>query len=238
MKSDNALNEIINKVDFLAFGETEHGTHELALDEILKEIDRFKRVFLEIPVNLQESVDLFLESNKVNDNLSDFLKGAQEEGKDVGKTLFLILKICRKTKKPVFCVDSSKVKTALYNKKSKHGFYFLSGESREEDMFNNIKKILENFKGKSFLLSGSVHIKYGINSVDNQKTLGQRLKEFLGARFYNVCLWRISGFRSCQFFDTHDAVSNRELDKLLRKQEYSNLNENNQRYFDGYLVHC
>lgn len=203
--------KILNKVNFLAFGETEHGNHKVTLEIILKEINKFGQVFLEMPINLQKSVDTFLVSNKIDPDFSDFLKGAQEEGKEVKETLFSILKACKKSNKPVFCVDSSKIKTKLYNKKSKYGFYFLSGNSREEDMFNNIKKVLENSKGKSFLLGGSTHIKY------DPESLGSRLQKFLGSNFYNVCLWKLREVKSCQFYDAHNISDSRKLNKLLKK---------------------
>ncbi len=76
---------------------------------------------------------------------------------------------------PVVCVDSSKVKTDGYCKKAKHGYYFLRGESRDEDMFMNIMKSIKE-KEKWLMLCGARHLLNEIHHRTGKKTLGAWLR--------------------------------------------------------------
>jgi cephalosporin hydroxylase len=76
----------------------------------------------------------------------------------------------------VVCIDSSKIKTNEYKTKSAHGYYFFRGESRDEDMFNNIINQYNAHPGKYVVICGSNHLVEGEHFRSGKDTLGTRLK--------------------------------------------------------------
>ena len=181
------LPELVRKYRIVGFGEYHHGQHDSAIKIIANNFYLFTGLFLQLPINFQLSVDHYIEFGEYDDRLKRYFLGAQKEGKDIETDITAILTSAKNKNVKVWCIDSSKIKTEIYDKQSLHGHYFLNGESRNEDMFNNICQKI-NTNEKWCILCGYQHLKYCNHFRSGDKTLGSRLKEKYGDFFVNIAL--------------------------------------------------
>ncbi|MCX6717143.1 MAG: hypothetical protein NTU76_00495, partial [Candidatus Taylorbacteria bacterium] len=130
--------------DIIALGE-EHGKDDKAILSLIEQFSpQIDGVFYEEPVNLQPSIDLYLSTGEISEDLESLFKGAEKEGKNIRNGMLKILDRLRELNIGVICIDSSKIQTDEYKTRSSNGYYFLRGESRDEDMFDNIMKYYQS----------------------------------------------------------------------------------------------
>lgn len=238
------LAKILSQVDLIAFGETHHGQHSDVFKQMSQEMYKFTGLFLEEPVNYQNSINTFLKTGVFDKQLEKQIEGAAKEGKDIRQDFLLWKEATKNGELPVICIDSSKERVGDYQHESNIGHYFLKGRSREEDMYENVIDELRKRGGKWCLVGGSQHIKYGIHYRSGDITLGKRLKDALGNQFYNVCLWNLTKDTDKEILQNRIGcfdVKNNSLDPALAelmKRNNSNIrDENGDLYFDAYIVH-
>ena len=144
-------------------------------------------VFIESPVSDQKSIDYYANTGKFDEKMLSLIKGAKKEGKDIKKTLQAILNYGKNFNKPIIAIDSSKKQNRIYQNKSKHGYYFHKGKSREEDMYTNI---LDRYKDGEhwILICGAKHLELGNHHRSGAETLGTRLKKHYGDDFIRIAL--------------------------------------------------
>jgi hypothetical protein len=180
-----SVKDIFQETDIVGLGETAHGEHLDIFKELNKLSKKLKNclsgIFLELPNNLQPSVNYYLKTAKFDKNLSNLLKGATKEGKDFKKMYSYIFNFARKLDIPVICTDSSKKPNKDYkNKYPQNPSWYLKGKSRDEDMFNIIKNHYSQKKNKWFFIAHLGHAGYEI-TYDNHVPAGSLLKkEFKG----------------------------------------------------------
>jgi hypothetical protein len=156
------------KTDLVILAETWHGKHaKVILDFLNKFGPELKGLLFEMPVNIQSDIDQYLDSGLVGLWLRDMFDGAKKEGKEIEEELCGILDKVRALGIRVYCIDSAQVKIGDYNKKSSIGYYFLKGESRDEDMKNNICEIYQNNPGKYVAIVGGGHMEPEFNAKKN-----------------------------------------------------------------------
>ena len=171
----------------IGLGEMDHGVHTEILKQLLNNLDSVNGIFLEYPVGYQNSINEYIKSGILDQNLTQLLAGAESEGKNLKQTLTVILDFAKKKRVPVICIDSSKVQTNEYDKKSDIGYWFLRGGSRDEDMFENIIKTYR--EGEEWVvLCGATHLMTEIHLRTGKKTLGAKLKEKFGEHFSYIIL--------------------------------------------------
>lgn len=166
----------------LALGETHHGTHNKEIESVLNS-GKFDGIFFEFPNDFKKYVDLYMETGIFPERIERYIKGASKESNDVRSNLELIFGYSRDNGVPVICIDSSKTKTEKYKNESKIGKWYLSGESRDEDMFNNILDYLKDNSGNFLLIAGANHLKDDIHFRSSSETLGKRLRGYLDDDF-------------------------------------------------------
>lgn len=227
----------------LTFGETFHGTHEFVVSAIAKHLSGFAAIFLEKPVNQQSDVDEYLATGIVNGKLEKYFQNAAKEGKDVRGTLLAILDSARQHNYPVFCIDSSKEKTEEYSKEAPIGRYFLRGSSRDEDMFENIQKIITGNK-KYLFFGGFQHLMGDTHFRSGEPTLGSRLRAKYKDGFFSVAIYKLKEEdkeiikNDIEAFGLRDSLENRkEFDKFIQQSEIETNNPDGTRKFDGYILH-
>lgn len=175
--------DLFESRDVVVLGETSHGKHS---ETLLNFLDKFghllNQIFIELPVDFQDSVDKYIASGEVDGELENLFMGAEDEGKNV-RDLTKVLDKVREIGKGVICFDSSKTGGGEYQKASlvEREKYFLRGESRDEDMFINFQRHYTQTPGKYLLIVGAVHAKEG-RYPEGDKRLGERLKEAFGER--------------------------------------------------------
>ncbi len=176
-----------DKHQIIALGETHHGKHENVFKELDRFVSNFDEIFYEKPISDQGSLDNYIKTGKLDTRLNELIEGAKYEGKDIRGTLITILNFSRNHQIPIVAIDSSKKQTDVYYKKSEIGNYYHKGDSREEDMFNNI---IENCKDgqKYLLICGARHLTLGKHNRSNVDTLGTRLQNKFGDKLLRVAL--------------------------------------------------
>ena len=169
--------------------ENAHGEHDKTilkfLDQFLQEI---KAVFIELPINYQESVISYLKSGNVDEDLEKLFVGAEKEGKNI-RGLIAILDKIKEAEKEVFCYDSSKIPKGEYQKQSSYGKYYLKGESRDEDMFTFLTEYMKQNSGNFLLIGGGNHFDLGKHPQSGDTTLGQKLQNTLDDKFKSINLF-------------------------------------------------
>ena len=242
MKVTNFLNDLLNKnPKLIAFGETYHGAHEVVIKEIISYISNFSTIFIEKPVSMQPFIDEYLSAGNINEGLESHIQNSAKEGKDIRKTTLMILDAARLEKTPMFCIDSSKIKTDEYVIESTIGRYFLHGSSREEDMFVNMKKTMG--KNKNIFFGGFQHLMNGIHFRSGDKTLGSRLHEEYGDRFYSCAIYKLKEKDSdiivsnIAGFDMQKEELSSELIAFLESKEIKPRDKQGKLIFDGYILH-
>jgi len=161
----------------IVLGESHHGKH---VDDILQAIEdnpKVKGIFIELPVDYQKSVDEYLENGKVNNVLNNFFKNASREGNEVRNMLKIFDKANNKNIS-IICIDSSKTRTNKYNEKSSYGYYFLRGESRDDDMFLNIKEYYEENPANYIVIVGAGHFLTDTDERTGDESLGKKMKDY------------------------------------------------------------
>lgn len=242
MNITNFLNDILNKnLKLIAFGETYHGVHEVVIKEIVSHISNFSTIFIEKPISMQPSIDEYIHTENISERLESHIQNSAKEGKDVRKTTLMILDVARLKKIPIFCVDSSKIKTGEYAIESTTGKYFLHGSSRDEDMFVNMKKMMG--KDKSIFFGGFQHLVNGIHFRSGEKTLGSRLHEEYGDKFYSCAIYKLKEKDSniivndIAGFDMQKEKPSSELIVFLKSREIMPIDKQGKLIFDGYILH-
>lgn len=169
-------------MEIIGLAESHHGSHLESISKYLESTEAVNGIFMEFPQDLQPAVDQYLLRGTIAWELERLFKAASGEGKGIRETTLVVLKYARDRQIPVVCIDSSKVQTEKYDKKSQHGYWFLSGESRNEDMFSAIKERLADGE-KWLVLGGLAHLKLGLHFRSGDETLGERLHQWLGDGF-------------------------------------------------------
>ena len=160
---------------FVFFGE-HHGKHVSFYKDLNKYIDIFDGIFVEFPSDHQSSVDHFIRTGKFDNRLQSFLQGGLAEGKDqieTFKTIFNYGKTIR-----VVCIDSCK---------SVDGSYIVEGESRDDDMFNNVLRAYKPNQ-RWLCIVGSRHLTLSQQGNDIDKSLGEKMKDHFGNELTRVSL--------------------------------------------------
>ena len=174
-------------IKIFALGEAPHGANLDKIKEILENRDNLSGIFLEHPINYQGSINSYLQNKKVDEKLQGFWGRCIKEGNDIKSVDMYLLDFSFERKIPVVCIDSSKIQTDEYNKKSDIGHWFLRGESRDEDMFENIVRTYHE-EEEWIILCGAGHLITEIHPRSGKKTLGTRLKERFGENFSYIIL--------------------------------------------------
>jgi len=173
--------------NILTIGESSHGTHLVELKEIFSRFNNLDKIFLEKSVSYQPFIKEYIEKQTINKRLEKFFANALKEGNDMRSTLLFILDYAREKDIPVICIDSSKVQTDEYNKVSAYGRWFLKGESRDEDMFNNFVNNY-NKSEKVIIFCGAKHLSEEKHFRTGTETLGARLKNKFGDNYEKIIL--------------------------------------------------
>lgn len=181
--------DLFEKKDVVVLAETAHGQHDKTILRFLDEFNsQIGQIFIELPVDYQDSVDTYLTRGEVDKRLEDFFVGAELEGKNV-RGLLKIFDKAKEIGKRIICFDASKTKTGEYQKISKRGRYFLRGESRDEDMFVNFQRYYEQMPGKYLLIVGANHAEEG-RTPGGDERLGTRLKRRIGEKYVSFEMQR------------------------------------------------
>jgi len=194
-----------NGEKIIGLGETHHGQHDQVLKQLLSNVQDLNGIFWEQPIDYQSSIDHFLETGELDEKLSGEINGARKEGKEITEGYNLIRDFALKNNWPVVCIDSSKAKIGDYKNESKFGRYFLRGNSRDEDMAEEVLRVFEEKEGNWVIIGGFQHLKYGKHFRTGETTLGSRLKEKLGEKFTNVCLLKVEG-QDLAVYDTRNGI--------------------------------
>jgi len=170
-----------------ALGEAPHGAHLDKIKKILEGKDNLSGIFLEHPINYQDSINSYLQNKEIDEQLQKYWGRCMKEGNDIKSVDIYLLNFSLERKIPIICIDSSKVQTNEYDKKSDIGYWFLRGGSRDEDMFENIIKTYR--EGEEWVvLCGATHLMTEIHLRTGKKTLGAKLKEKFGEHFSYIIL--------------------------------------------------
>lgn len=243
MNVSNFLNQFFESDGkLIAFGETYHGTHDAVISEIAHYLTGFSKVLLEKPISMQPDIDEYLGTGRVSERLESHFQNAAKEGKNIRTTLLAILDSAKQNSLPVFCVDSSKVKTEEYSNESLVGRYFLRGASRDEDMFTNIQKLIEE-NDKGIFFGGFQHLMNGIHFRSGELTLGSRLHEKYGDKFYSCAMYKLKDEdrniidNKIEMFDLKSKEASVAFDLFVKKSGVQIKDETGKLYFDGYILH-
>ena len=174
--------------DIVALGER-HGKDDETILSLLEQFSsKITAVFCEEPVSLQPSIDLYLKTGEISQELESLFNGAEKEGKNIRIGMLKILDRLKQYNIKIICVDSSKNKTDEYKNKSLQGHYYLKRESRDEDMFNNIMNYYRANSGKYVVICGASHLAEGEHLHGGNETLGTRLKKTMPDKIESIIL--------------------------------------------------
>jgi hypothetical protein len=156
-------------------GESHHGKHLDQIKNILSNPPKLDKIFLELPISHQPSINHYLNNSEVDTTLDKTFSNTLKEGNNIKDTILFILDLAKEKNISVLCIDSSKIKTQKYNKVSPHGKWFLKGESRDEDMFN---AFIENYKKNEnvAVICGANHLSEGLHFRTGLETFGTKMK--------------------------------------------------------------
>lgn len=203
--SDN-LFTCCSKAKLVALGETHHGSHNKEIEELALKMGPIEGIFFELPINFQPLMNEFVKTGKIGERLERLVAGAAREGKSIKGSFETIRKLALTKQCLVYCYDSIKEQMGEYKKVSPFGHYFLRGNSRDEDMAENVLRIIGKKDGKWLLIGGCEHTKYGRHFRSGEATLGSRLREKLGA-ICNICLANSLVEQSDSAFDYYFCLS-------------------------------
>ncbi|MFA5126498.1 MAG: hypothetical protein WC465_00675 [Patescibacteria group bacterium] len=178
--------DLFDNHDVVALAENAHGEHDETILKFLDQfIDQINEIFIELPIDYQQSIDAYLKDGQIDQALEELFAGAEKEGKNIRGLLLIIDKI-KQAKKSVICFDSAKNPQGAYKNPSSYGRYFLAGESRDEDMFGLIIDRIKIKPGKYLLIGGANHYQPGKHQRSGEDTLGQRLADKLGDKYRGI----------------------------------------------------
>jgi hypothetical protein len=188
--------DYFNKADIVVLAENiGHGKHS---DTIIPFLEQFKKqikgVFVELSIDLQPSIDTYMNTGEVNNKLEYLFQGALKEGKDLRAGTLALFDKAKELNIKVFCYDASKRETTEYNRRAKYGYWFIKGECRDEDMFNNVIDYYKTHSGKYLVIVGSHHMG-NENFEGDYKNFGPRLKEELADKCVSVRMTNIENFK-------------------------------------------
>lgn len=169
--------------DIVVLGENiGHGKNQEVVRAFLDQFhDQISTLFIEFTVDLQEDVEKYLKTGEMGDNLKRTFAGARKEGKMLEKQTLTELDTAKTYGIEVICFDASKTSTQEYGRRAKTGYYFIKGECRDEDMFENVKAYQETHPGKAVVVIGGHHLT-SHNFEGNFKNFGPRMTESFGDR--------------------------------------------------------
>jgi hypothetical protein len=157
-----------------------HGKHSEEIEAFLDKFhSQLNGLFIETPINHQKSYDRYFETGEIDSCLEETFEGALKEGKDLRASTLTLLDKVKQYGLVLICYDASKRQTETYSKRAKHGYYFIKGECRDEDMFTNVRDYYHDYPGKYVVLVGSNHIA-GHNFGGNYPNFGERMKQEFG----------------------------------------------------------
>lgn len=192
--SQENLKNYFEKADLIALGESHHGSHTEVimtfLDNFGKVIDGF---FVEYPLDYQKDIDEYLQTGQISKALASSFAGALKSGNDIENDLHELTKRLKELNKPLICVDSPKTRMGDYQQKSKHGYSFQRGESRDEDMTENILEYMRLHPGKYLFLAGAGHLEKGNDRITGLPSTKTRLKKALGEKFVSILMAHEAG---------------------------------------------
>ena len=221
----------------IGLGEMDHGVHTEILKQLLNNLDSVNGIFLEYPVGYQNSINEYIKSGILDQNLTQLLAGAESEGKNLKQTLTVILDFAKKKRVPVICIDSSKEKNEMYFSKSKYGSYFLRSGSRDEDMYLNIVENLEKRSGTWIIIAHAAHLDFSFDMHKDDPSLGKRLKEKLANKFFGICLLKDFHIKETQCV-LKDVTPNEATTRILENKDYSFLFEDGRvKGFESLVIH-
>lgn len=166
--------------DIVVLGETHHGTHSKEILSLLeRSLNLIRGVFLEMPIDYQADIDTYLQSGEVTEKLESFFQGAEKEGNNI-RNLLEMFDVLKSAEKKVICIDSSKRQTDEYVQRAKHGYYYLKGKSRDEDMYTAIQDQYNREPGKYLAIVGAGHIEPGKHHRTGEDTLESEMQKFFG----------------------------------------------------------
>ena len=204
-----AIKNYFEKADLVALGESSHGTHTEIVMTFLNNfgeiIDGF---FIEIPIDEQKDIDEYISTGNINQRLTSHFAGALKEGKDVKGNLVAIMDKLKELGKPLICVDSPKKETDEYKKKTppKQGYYFLKGESRDDDMCENILAYMDEHPGKYLFMGGSWHLEKGKDRITGLDSLDERLRNALDEKYLSVLMTHEEGIDDSKLEDYDEVL--------------------------------
>lgn len=167
--------------DVVILAESEHGRYT---EEISAFIDQFKDqlsgLLVEWSLDMQASIDKYIESGEVDaDLLRSFVNGLKEN-KDLRSETLAIFDKAKECGVPVICFDALKERPNDPEMKiKKKGSWFIQGECRDEDMYTNVVNYYQNHPGKYVVVVGTQHLADRNFEGDNI-SFGPRIKSYLG----------------------------------------------------------
>jgi len=201
------LKSYFENSDLVVLAETHHGTHYKTIQQFLNQfLPEIEGVFFEIPITYQDSIDLYMTTGEIDQKFQKFIDDAKKEGKDI-TDLLNALNLIKNEQKQAICIDSAKLPTKKYDKKSPQGHYYLHGESRDEDMFTNIRTQQSKNPGKYLAIAGSAHIKKGKHHSSNSDTLGTRLSQTFPDKYKSILLGTKDTLKNEKITDFDDVIN-------------------------------
>jgi hypothetical protein len=180
------VKNFFEKADIVVLAESAHGTHDETILEIIKACEgELDGIFEEVRANYQPSVNTYIETGKVDERLERFFIGARAEGQDI-RGMLRVFDRARELGIPVICIDSSGVRTPEYN--HNNGCYFLRGESRDEDMAQNIRNYYSQHPGKYLVIAGAAHVEKRKHFKTGLDTLESYLVEMYPDNTHSVLM--------------------------------------------------
>jgi hypothetical protein len=173
------FDDYYNEADMVVLAEDGHGKFD---EEILTFVDQFQDVistlFIELSVTLQPSIDAYIETGKITDDLDKHFSGCAKEGKDLKDGTLKLFDRAKEYGIEIVCYDASKKQTEQFPTRAREGYYFIKGESRDYDMTRNVTEH-GNSRGKSLVIIGAGHTN-GSKDATGLDRFGERIKEKLG----------------------------------------------------------
>ncbi len=187
LEERRVFKDYFGHADIVVLGEDiEHGSHDSTIMSFIESFgSQLKGIFVEISVSYQPSIDQYLETGIFDERLEDFFSGAEREGKMLKKSLLHLLGAAKERSIKVICYDASKEFSETTPTRARHGYYFLSGECRDEDMFSNVQTMTTRCPGKYLVIIGGHHLSHE-NFEGDFKNFGERIKEAFGSRCITV----------------------------------------------------
>lgn len=176
-----AFPDYFKQADIVILAEGDaHGAHAPAIVKFIDSFcDRVDGIFVEIPTDLQNSIDEYMRTGIVARNLELLFTGAANEGKEVREATLAVFDKARAKGLKVICFDASKTRTENARNPAKIGRYYLAGECRDEDMYSSVITYYDKHPGKYIIIVGDQHLR-DQNIEGDFINFGPRMKIELG----------------------------------------------------------